>query len=126
MVYELIVPLRTMVGKKWFSLNLNHFRNAHYQILNQAKKNFKELIRPQLHKLPILGKITIHYTIYYKDKRKFDLDNIVSVIAKFTQDALVENGIIEEDNYTIVIGSSNSFGGISKDNPRCQITITEV
>ncbi|NTW91265.1 MAG: RusA family crossover junction endodeoxyribonuclease [Erysipelotrichaceae bacterium] len=115
-----------MVGKKPFMLNLNTYRNAHYQILNQAKKNFKELLKPQLYKLPILGKITIHYTIYYKDKRKFDLDNIVSVIAKFTQDALVENEIIEEDNYTIVIGSSNSFGGISKDNPRCQITITEV
>jgi Holliday junction resolvase RusA-like endonuclease len=125
-MYEINVPLRVMVGKKPFMLNLNTYRNAYYQILNQAKKNFKELIKPQLHKLPVLGKITIHYTIYYKDKRKFDLDNIVSVIAKFFQDALVENGIIEEDNYTIVIGSSNSFGGISKDNPRCTIHITEV
>ena len=124
-MYEITVPLRVMVGKKPFMLNLNTYRNTHYQILNQAKRNFKQAIKSQLNNLPPLNKITIHYTIYYKDKRKFDLDNIVSVIAKFFQDALVENGIIPEDNYTIVIGSSNNFGGISKDNPRCVIQITE-
>jgi aminopeptidase-like protein len=125
-MYELNVPLHVLVGKKVIRLNLNHYRNMNYHILNQAKIQFQKEVQQQVFALPQMNKIKIHYTIYYKDKRKFDLDNIVSVIAKFTQDALVENGIIKEDDYTIIVGSSNSFGGIDKLNPRCSIQITEV
>jgi len=125
-MYELNVPLHILVGKKVVRLNLNHYRNMNYHILNQAKIQFQKEIQQQVFALPQMSKIKIHYTVYYRDKRKFDLDNIVSVIAKFLQDSLVGAGIIEDDNYTIIIESSNSFGGISKNNPRCLVQITEV
>jgi Holliday junction resolvase RusA-like endonuclease len=47
------------------------------------------------------------------------------VITKFTHDALVEFGILEDDNYNIVTEITYRFGGVDKDNPRCDVTIEE-
>jgi len=125
-MYELNVPLRVMVGKKWFPLNLGDYRNSHYFTLNSAKKIFDIQIQNQLCLLPKLTKIKVHYEFFYSDKRIHDLNNNMSVVSKFFEDSLVLAKVIPDDNYLFIIGSSNSFGGISKDNPRCQITITEV
>ena len=65
----------------------------------------------------------IHYTIYPKNKRLFDLANVHSVVAKFFEDALVESGAIPEDNYNHVVSGSYSFGEISKENPRCECEV---
>ena len=58
--------------------------------------------------------------------RKFDLDNVGSVIAKFTHDVLTEAGILVDDNYSILKELIYKFGGIDKDNPRCEVTIEEL
>ena len=123
----IISPLRVPVTKtKFFVLNLNVFRNASFFTLNTAKKKYKELIQNQLVSLPKLDKIYLTYIVYPKDKRLFDLDNVTSIHAKFFQDALVECGCIEQDNYLYIIGSETLFGEIDKLNPRCEIIITEV
>jgi hypothetical protein len=44
---------------------------------------------------------------------------------KFFEDALVELGYLTDDNYLHVLGASDDFGGVEKDNPRIEITITE-
>ena len=67
----------------------------------------------------------VTYTIYYPTKRAFDIDNIGSVITKFTHDALVEFEILEDDNYNFVNEIVYKFGGVDKDNPRCDVVIIE-
>ena len=66
------------------------------------------------------------YYIYYPNKRKFDLDNVGSVTAKFFQDALVEFDKLPDDNYDYVKEVMFKFGGIDKDNPRVEVEIEEV
>ena len=46
-------PLSVPVGKGKFIINLNNYRNAHYQILNKAKKSYKLIINNQIKKLKI-------------------------------------------------------------------------
>ena len=113
-------------AKQWFILNLNNYRNAHYLVLNRTKINYKATMANQISLLPkIVGPITIHYEIFAKTKRVLDIDNVVSVHKKYFQDALVELGRIEDDDFNYIVGSSESYGGVDKENPRVEITITK-
>jgi Holliday junction resolvase RusA-like endonuclease len=124
------VPIRLEVGvnkKKTHYLNLNGYRNWQFQLNNQLKKLFKITVAKDIRQLqPIEGKCKISYTIYYPTKRAFDIDNIGSVITKFTNDALVEFGILVDDNYNYVTELVFKFGGVDKDNPRCDVELEEV
>lgn len=51
------------------------------------------------------------------DRRKFDLTNKAESI----MDLLVDNGLIEDDNYSIIPELTLKFGGYEKDNPHCII-----
>ena len=114
------------IGKK-NHLNLNTYRNLHFQSLNNGKKKFKNLIKEDALKLPVFNNpVKLEYLYFLRDKRLVDVGNIHSVVEKYFLDALVELGRIEDDNYQYVIGASYYFGGIDKDNPRCEVTIKEV
>jgi Holliday junction resolvase RusA-like endonuclease len=127
---ELSVPIKLEVGvakKKTYYLNLNGYRNWQFQLNNQLKKTFKIEVAERVRELtPVTGTCRITYTIYYPTRRLFDIDNIGSVVTKFTHDALVEFGILEDDNYKIVEEIVYRFGGIDKDDPRCDVVIEEI
>ena len=126
-MHIIISPLVIQVSKKKrFSINLNQYRNENFFTLNAAKKLYKESILNQVKLLPCMSKIRLHFTVYPKDKRLFDLGNLVSIQRKFFEDVLTSEGIITDDNYTIVLGASDSFGEIDKLNPRVEILITEI
>jgi len=113
-------------AKQWFILNLNNYRNAHYLVLNRTKINYKAAMANQIQLLPVMDyPITIHYTIYAKTRRKLDIDNVVSIHKKYFQDALVEMERIEDDDFDWIVGSSESYGGVDKENPRVEIHITK-
>ncbi len=118
-------PLRLPVGKKGFSLNLNVYRNAHFRTLSKAKKVYAELLAEQIKKSVPMAKVHIHYTLFMATKRRVDIANVTSVTAKFFCDALVEYGLLKDDDYHHVVSSSESFGGIDKQNPRVEIRVTE-
>lgn len=124
------VPIKLEIGvrrKKTYYLNLNGFRNWQFQLSNQLKKLFKVYVAKDILQLkPIKGKCKVTYTIYYPTKRAFDVDNIGSVISKFTHDALVELGILVDDNYNFIPIVVIKFGGVDKDNPRCDVTLEEL
>jgi Holliday junction resolvase RusA-like endonuclease len=130
MIQELSVPIKLEVGvakKKTYYLNLNGYRNWQFQLNNQLKKTFKIQVAEKVRELePVKGKCRITYTIYYPTRRLFDIDNIGSVVTKFTHDALVEFEILEDDNYKIVEEIVYRFGGIDKDDPRCDVLIEEI
>lgn len=123
----IISPLRVPKSKSAdFILNLNHYRNAHFHTLNNAKKRYLNEIQYQVKSLPLYKKIKLIYTLYPKNKKLCDLDNVLSIHAKFFQDALVTLGRIPEDNYLCVVGSEYRFGAVDKINPRVEINIESV
>jgi hypothetical protein len=101
---EFIIPARVQVGKKVFALNLNGYRNAHFQTLNNAKKNFKVLLYNTYPEILLIRaqSVIVQYKITPHNKRLFDTQNIISVVDKFFLDALVEAGTIPDDNYKVV------------------------
>jgi len=119
----IVSPLRVAVGKKLFALNLNIYRNAYYIFLNRAKVEYKKLIKEQLVGLRITPPICITYTYYPPDRRKSDLGNVLPIHSKFFEDALVECGYLEDDNYKFINQVVYLIGSIDKDNPRVEITI---
>lgn len=127
---EFSVPIKLEVGvakKKNYYLNLNGYRNWQFQLNNQLKKLFKITVAEDIRQLtPVDGVCKVTYTIYYPTKRAFDIDNIGSVITKFTHDALVEFGILEDDNYNFVSEIVFKYGGVDKENPRCDVVIEEL
>ena len=127
---KLILPLEVMIPRKTCEdkrvmLNLNIYRNAHHMTLNQAKVEMKEhvfLAVPKGMLIP-LPPFRFTYTIFPATGRAFDLGNVASIIQKFTDDALIELGVIKDDNYKIVREVVYRFGEIDKANPRAELLI---
>lgn len=91
------------------------------------KANYKAHMKDQIKSGPIYYKpVRILYTLFPKDRRLCDLDNVLAIHAKFFQDALVEFGAIPEDNYTVVVRSAQLFGAVDKHNPRVEIDVKEI
>ena len=122
----IVSPLKVPVSKKFFILNLNNYRNAHYIVLNKAKINYKSLISNQVKKLPKFEKIEIHYVLYPGTKRRTDIGNVISIHKKFFEDALTEFGIIKDDDYKHIVRSSEEFGAVDKNNGRVEIFIKDI
>lgn len=114
---------RAKSKRRW--LTLNNYRNWHYQVSNGLKIRFKREIKDKLD-FKIEGKVRIHYKYFAPDKRKRDLMNVISVIDKFFQDALVERGCIEADDLSIVVEVNSNYIGIDKENPRLDVTIMKI
>lgn len=111
---------------KMFSLNMNTYRNENHFSLNQSKINYKLFMREQIEQLPVFNKIKIEYVVYFKDRRRRDGMNVVSVTSKYFLDALVEFKKIKDDDVSIVCSETWSYGGIDKILPRVDIFITEM
>lgn len=125
--YHIAAPISVTLdsGKSW-QLNLNVYRNAHYFTLNDAKVAFSNVMKESISELPQMEKIEITYTLFPKTKHLYDISNVLSIVDKFFCDALVENRIIEDDNYTIVRKVQFEFGEVDKLNPRAEVEIREV
>ena len=108
---------------------LNEYINAERRnkyIAAKMKKQAEELISWSLKtvkKVKFKNPVFIHYLWIEKDKRK-DKDNI-AFAKKFIQDALVKAKILENDGWKQIADFKDDFD-VDKDNPRIEVTITEV
>ncbi|AEJ81595.1 RusA-like Holliday junction resolvase [Erwinia phage vB_EamP-S6] len=119
-------PISVPISKnKSLALNLNIYRNAHYQSLNKAKVNFKEAMREQIEPLTAMTTITVRYVLFVGSRRLTDVANVCTVVDKFFMDALVEFGKLPDDNYVHLPKVIYEFGGYDKENPRVEIYIEE-
>ena len=117
-------PVSVLVGKKKFMLNLNPYRNAHFQVLNRAKDEYKRIMHNEIIGLPhMMKRISVDYEIIFGDKRVHDGMNIIAVLSKFFLDALVAYGKIKDDNKNIVIHEEWNDGGFDKNNTKVLIYI---
>jgi hypothetical protein len=128
----LALPLSVTIPRKTkedkiFALNLNTFRNAHHMTMNQAKVRWKDVVcmavQEDLGGLIPSPPYLFTYTVFPSTGRVFDLANVCAAIQKFTDDALQELGVIENDNYKHIRAVRYEFGGIDKERPRCELRI---
>ena len=125
-VFKLNIPIRANTAKnKKEALNLNIYRNLHHYSLAYQKKSFHAAVSPLLKGLPHMNKISLHYEICPKTKRRMDIMNIGSIVDKYFSDSLVEEKIIPDDDYNHVKHISFSFGGIVLTE-NVLVTITEL
>jgi len=125
MQHVLTLPLSIAVSKKKeFILNLNNYRNAHYQTLNKAKINYKLAVEDQIKLLPKYDKVLIRYFLYPGSRRLTDVANVCCIHDKFLCDAIVEYGKLEDDNYLFLPATSSEFGSVDKSNPRVEAVIS--
>jgi hypothetical protein len=113
-----------------YHLNLNNYRNWHYQTSNKLKAKYKEIAAKKLEILEMdkLGTppYILHFILWRADKRKGDRSNPLSVHEKFFCDSMVELGYITDDNDLYIDSSRYSTGGVNKENPRVDILIEEI
>jgi hypothetical protein len=124
---KITAPLKVpKTKKKDFILNLNNYRNTHFQTLNKTKINYKALLKQQIGQLSNFNKVIVEYKIFPQSRRRTDIGNVASVHQKFFEDAFVEFGKIVDDSYDHVLMSLQSFGEVDKHNPRVEIRIIEI
>ena len=117
------LPRRKSGGRRIY-LNLNWYRNVHFQINNQAKLQYKTEMLPQLSRLARLTwPVKIKYRYYLR--QKCDVGNIHAVVEKFFLDVLVAMGKLPDDNIQYVVGASYIVAGIDRKNPRAEIEFIE-
>lgn len=122
-----MLPLQVNVsGRSSFILNLNNYRNTHYQALNKAKKNYHKLICGMFYGLKFNPPISIEYTLYAETKRLTDVANVCSIVDKFASDSLVKSECIQDDNFNLIPIVIYGWGGVDKDNPRVEMRIKEL
>ena len=125
---EIILPIYTNTSKKKKVLvSLNWYRNAHYGIKDKVKKQYHEIVYEQLRgaRKPFDKRIGVKYQLWYK-RGDCDLMNVVSVLDKFLLDALVQAGMIKDDNVNKYISCHAEVGGKDSKNPRLVCIIEEV
>lgn len=93
-----IIAIPSAKHKEWHT-------DASKQILGTYKKGIKAA--------------DIFITLYAPDARKGDLTNK----AESVMDLLVDNGVLEDDNWFVCGDVRLKFGGIDKENPRVDIKI---
>jgi len=121
------LPLEVYYTKnKKFILNLNNYRNAHYRILSNAKKIYADNLVDRISYPKYEKPVVLTYTYYAKSKRRLDVSNPCSIIDKFTCDALVKAGVLEDDSSKQIKQVIYKYGGIDKDNPRCELVIKKI
>lgn len=98
-----------MRGGKMFNIPQKNYRDWHEMASWQLKNKVKEPI----------SRCEIELTFFSGDKRKYDLSNK----AESVMDLLVDNCIIEDDNYEVVSRLTLVWGGYDKDNSRVEINI---
>lgn len=100
--------------------------------LNTAGNNMKHTyqkrismaVRIALKNLKITKPVHIHYEIYEPNEKR-DCDNVLSVIMKYTQDALVQTGVLKDDSRKYVNHISANFH-TDRKNPRIEVHLIEV
>ena len=103
---------------------MNWYRNAHFQVSNKIKIQVSEyLLKYTFQKYT--SKIKIDFVLYFKDNRRRDVSNFESIANKFILDALVDRGIILDDDFKHYPEYTVKYGGKADINA-ITFQITEI
>lgn len=119
------LPRKTKKHKKMI-LNLNGFRNWSHFLSNDIKKVYTECMRDQLQGVKLNTPIGLEFKLFKSQNRLIDRANPLSIHEKFFCDALTHFGCIDDDNDEFIHWTHYTSGGVDRDDPRVEITITEI
>lgn len=128
---KLICPLyivlerKTKPDKKIF-VNMNTYRNLHFQINNQVKVKYKELLKEQLVGVKIKTPVEITYKVYKARNNNLDKMNVVSITSKYLLDAITEFGCWTDDNDDFVKTETIMPTELDRDKPRVEVFIKSI
>lgn len=123
------LPIYLKIGvkkKKTFSLNLNTYRNTHFQTLNKVKILFHDMVTLRIGHLPRMTKVRLRYSLFFGSERDIDIANICTVVDKFFCDTLVNSGKLSDDNRKVISDIRFEWGGVDVKNPRVDVTLDEI
>ncbi len=116
------VPFNPVTKKNSQNIYINRSTGRRY--ISPSEK-YKQYARDCASVLPRIETITTPINIkclfYMQTRRRVDLTNLLEAI----DDILVNCGIIEDDNYNIVVSHDGSRVYYDKENPRTEIYITD-
>lgn len=124
------IPRKTKAPKV-FRINLNYIRNAHYQEMNKAKVMFMEIVEQLLidsgqREITFDKPVTVTAKLYKQSNRRSDKHNFIGANTKFLYDALVNLGVLEDDNDSFIKVETFEETEVDKHNPRIEYTFTEI
>lgn len=125
MLIKITLPIYTKFKKKDTLVGMNIVRNLHYTTKNKWKQNYHKLVWEQLkpfQKLNFDGYVRCEHKLYYKNAN-CDMNNVCSMIDKYTMDAIQEYGIIKNDNVLRYNQYEVTVGGKDIVNPRVEVFI---
>lgn len=128
-MYRVILPLKIQYNTKkdgtpcYFNVDLNHYRNTHYRVLNLAKIAYKEYIKDQIDKLPKFKNLLPVYHFYPGNKIRKDISNMCCIHSKFFLDAMTEYGKIDDDSTQYIPMEIYKVKEIDKENPRVEVLL---
>lgn len=104
--------------------NTGRMSTAGNDMKHQYQTKIAFSIRNTLKRTKISKPVKIHYEIYEPNEKR-DFDNVLSVIMKYTQDALVTTGVLKDDSRKYVNHVSANMH-TDRKNPRIEVSIIEV
>jgi len=120
-----MLPRKTIADKKWIA-NLNNYSNIGWVMLGQVKKEYAKLVGKAIFELWHFDKCELEFKYFHGNKRRVDKSNPCCVIEKFACDELTKQGFWDDDDSEHIPVSKYVWGGVDKENPRCELTITEL
>lgn len=125
-----LLPRKTVKDKK-VSINLNIYRNQHPMEENQCKKVVKENVEKYLKEtgqegIKFTSPVNTTFKLYKPTKRRMDKSNVFSIGTKYIYDALVELGVLEDDNDDYIKIETLFPTEHDKENPRIVIVLEEI
>ena len=85
----------------------------------------RNMIPDNAYRIPGTTKVKAIFIYYATSKRLVDLSNPCCVIDKFTMDAVVSAGILVDDNIKHVTDVQYKYGGVDRNNPRCDFFLVK-
>ena len=82
-------------------------------------------IRRQLRGVRIKKPVRLTYSLYEPD-RKRDWDNVLAVVMKFVNDALVKTGVLQNDTQRWIVEYGRPVTAVDRDDPRIELLIEEL
>lgn len=128
-MWSIDLPVAIRLGKKKpksHPLNLNWYRNANFHTLNNVKISFADQVKPMVRHLPRIATLSLQYTLYPRTHQLCDTANVCCIVDKFFCDTLVDAGVLEDDNYTILGDVRFKFGAVDPKNPRVTVEIIPI
>lgn len=123
--YWIIIPRKTKEDKRVI-LNFNQYHKWCPNQRNTYKQLYQDSLCSILSGLPKLAHIElIEYKLFYERNGDTpDTRNITNLIDKFFCDSLVKYGVLIDDNHNIIHSTMDIWGGVDKNNPRIEVTIS--